>query len=164
MLIKFKNNFDVTTKNFICDNLDDAKNKLIDYLVSEFEHLKLNFPLEFTDFEYLWLNQQYISCDMLNYKLFINNQWEEPWDLQDIYSDVIDKLMEKDMNKGFNFSEIYGEPDADESNNNNFNIENNEFNFEIEQKIQEIINNSKNIKLQEDFVKDCKCVKCVNNN
>jgi hypothetical protein len=151
--------FDITQDKFICDDLNQAKNFLINYIVSKFLFLNIDFPLDLLDLEYLVFDNQYINTNIFTYDLFINNKWEKPWELQEIYNDVLSILQEKENNKNIDFSQLYSEPNPDENLNNNF-VEN-ENNSELTHIINNIIDESKNIKLTDNFVKECKCEKCL---
>lgn len=104
---------------FICNDLEDVKNILINHLVTIFQNLEIDFPEDFDDFSYIWFNQQYTKCNVFDYKIFINNKWEEPWELQEIYSEVLEKMYEEEIKNPPDFSKIYDE-DKDINDENNF--------------------------------------------
>lgn len=111
---KFKHCFETNQTTMICETIDEAKNILINHLTKEFSNLNIDYPFDLIDFEYHWLGQQYVNTDAFTYKLFINDKWHEPWELQEIYSDVLDKIQANEEADPPNFEEIYGEPDPDE--------------------------------------------------
>ena len=161
--IKYTQYFNIITESYICNDIDDAKKKLIDYLINQFQYLKIDFPLNLEDFEYIWFKNEYINTNVFTYKIFINNKWEEPWELQDIYTDLLDILQNIENEKILDLSEIYGEPNPDEYKEDNFSINNSEETCELKNIMNKIINDSKNINQKNDFVKECKCIKCQNN-
>ncbi len=158
---KFNHWFETTQVSFSCENIDDTKNNLVDYLVTQFKNLNIDYPLDFADFEYAWFKQQYVNTNAFYYKVFMENSWHEPWDQQDIYSEVLDKMFEQETQNPPDFTNLYGEPDPDEEVNDKFdNIEENELINELEKKLTNIIKESKNVHFKEDTVKECKCEKC----
>lgn len=161
---KFKHHFETNQTTWSCESIDDAKNKLVEFLAKELSSLNIDYPFDLSDFEYIWFDKQYVNTNVFYYKLFMEGQWREPWDHQDIYSDVLDKMLEHEQSNPPIFDEIYGEPDPDEEKIDNFSMENNEQVREFEKKLTEIINQSKNVHLKEDLVKECKCEKCLESN
>jgi hypothetical protein len=123
--------------------------------------LNIDYPLNLIDFEHHWFNKQYINSNAFYYKIFMDGNWHEPWDNQDIYSDVLDKMLEEENNNPPNFNEIYGEPNPDEEVIDKFSMNNNEDIHDLQTKFTEIIKNSNSIKLKDDQVKECKCDKCT---
>jgi len=157
---KFNNWFETIQTTFVSNTIDDAKNDLIEFLASHFKNLNIDYPLDLNDFEYLWFKQQYVNANSFYYKLFIDGIWSEPWDNQDIYSDVMDKIFEQETENPPDFTNLYGEPDPDENINDKFGgIESDQIS-EFEEKLTEIIKQSKTTHIKEDTVKECKCDKC----
>lgn len=142
------------------DSLENARSELINILFTHFKKLHINYPNDLVDFEYEYFNQQYVKADSFVYKIYYNNRWDEPWETQDIYDDVIEKIVMEESDNPPDFSEIYGEPDPDENIINSFTMENDECYKEMESKLKEIINQSTDVKIKEDTVKDCKCKSC----
>lgn len=150
-------NFKTEQTTYTCDSLDDAKNKLIERLVSVFS-INIDYPFDFVDFEYQWFEQQYINSNAFYYKIFIEGKWESPWEEQEIYSDVLDRIQSIEEANPPNFDEIYGEPDPDEDIINKFSMEQNEID-EFEKKICKIIKQSKEVD-SDNQVKECNCLRC----
>ena len=96
----------------VVDTIDEARVELINYLVRQLGVLNIDYPLSVEDFEYIWFNEQYVKSSVFNYKLFVNDKWVEPWESQEIYSDVLDKMFDEETKNPPDFSHIYGEPDA----------------------------------------------------
>jgi len=160
---KFKNYFETSQTNFVCDSVSDAKDKLVEHLAKELSILNIDYPNDFIDFEYHWFHQQYVNTSAFNYKLFTDCVWCEPWEHQEIYSDVLDKMLANEESDPPNFEEIYGEPNPDEEVIDKFSMEKNEQIHELESKLTEIIKQSKTVSFKEDQVKECKCEKCKEN-
>jgi hypothetical protein len=118
-LNKFNTYCEINHTKYICDSLEECKIKLIDYLVSEFKNLNIDFPFDILDFEYIYLNQNYINTNSFNYMIFSDNLWINPWDNQDIYSEVIDKIHIIEINEceknQLNNAEYFNESDSDNS-------------------------------------------------
>ena len=94
---KYNSYCEIKHTTYICNSIDDCKNKLIDLLVLEFNNLHIDFPLDILDFEYIFLKQNYINTNVFNYMIFFDNEWIHPWEHQDIYTDVLDKLFENSI-------------------------------------------------------------------
>jgi hypothetical protein len=157
---KFTSYFESISYFLTFDTLENTKNGMINILINHFKKIHINYPHNLIDFEYELFNQNYVKSDAFIYKIFKNNNWEEPWDTQDIYEEVIEKIIKEDSDNPPDFSEIYGEPDPDENIINKFTIENDECYQEMEKKLKEIISQSCSLKINDDTVKDCKCKSC----
>lgn len=157
---KFDNHFESIPYFFTFQSLEDARTEMINILVTHFKKLHINYPHELVEFEYELFNQQYVKCDAFVYKIFQNDRWEEPWDTQDIYDEVVDNIINEESKNPPEFSEMYGEPDPDENIINKFTMESDECYQEMEKKIKEIINQGADLKIKDDQVKDCKCKSC----
>lgn len=160
---KFKQYFETSQSTLICESIDEAKYKLIDYLAKEFNNLNIDYPFDFSDFEYNWFGQQYVNTNAFYYTLFIDGAWHEPWEHQDIYSEVLDKMQTIEEANPPNFDEIYGEPNPDEDTVDKFSMEKTEQIHEFEKKLTEIIKQSKTLNFKEDHIKECECEKCKEN-
>lgn len=158
---KFKYYFETEQQTWVCDSVEEAKKLLVKHLASLFSSLSIDYPLELSEFEYIWFGKQYVNTNAFNYKVFIGDKWIEPWEQEDIYSDVLDEMLDTENESPPKFEEIYGEPNPDEEVNDNFSMENNEAMQEFEKKLNEIIQSSKNVSFKEDQVKECKCDKCL---
>ena len=132
-------------------SIDEAKDKLISVLIDKFKNLNIDFPLLLSDLEYLWFNEEAIDLPIFSYKIF-DDIWTNPWEEQDIYSDVLDKLHEIEINTIPDLSKLYNEPSEnysynepsenhlyDEPSENNIDANKN---TELESVIKNIINNS----------------------
>lgn len=157
---KFKHYFETNQLTYMCESMDKAKDTLVDHLVKEFSNLNIDYPSEFSDFEHYWFGQQYVNTNAFYYKLLTEGVWHEPWEHQDIYLDVLDKIQANEEDNPPNFDEIYGEPDPDENIVDKFSMEKNENIHEFEKKLTEIIKQSKTVHFKEDEIKECTCKKC----
>ena len=128
------------TLTFNLKSIDEAKDKLITILVDNFKHLNIDFPLDISDLEYTWFNEEYNNLSIFTYKIY-NNDWITPWDEQDIYTDVLDKLYELEIATAPDFSELYGEP-TESSVDKSIELDTNEKYTDFESIMKEIINNS----------------------
>ena len=159
---KYKQYFESDQKTFICESIEEAKNNIINILVKNFSHLNIDYPDDFNDFEYIWF-KKYIKVNAFDYKIFDGNQWIEPWELQDIYSDVLDLMQKNEEADPPNFDEIYGEPEPDENVIDDFSMDKSEQIHEFEKKLTEIIIQSKTCNIKEEQLKECSCHKCKEN-
>lgn len=142
------------TNTFLCENLEKSKEQLIKYLANEFNKLDIDFPKDIYEFENIWFDNQYVKTTIFNYKLFLDNKWEEPWEYENLYYDILDEIINIESNQSYNFEKLYGEPNEDESDNiNNYEDNSNEY-LEVsndpklkdfENNISQILINSKNI-------------------
>ena len=158
---RFSTYFESNTYTSEFDNIENARNKLVNTLVENFKYLNIDFPNNLIDFEYLWFKQQYVKANSFAYKVFVNNKWTEPWDYDDIYDDVLVKLEEYEIQNAPDFAKMYGEPNPDVDADDNFNIENNEHVHEFETKLKEIISQAQSVNIHEDEIRDCQCEKCL---
>lgn len=108
---KFNKYFDYETHTFVCNDLNECYEKLINTLVSVFINTDIDYPDDLIDFDYLWFNRQYVKIPSFYYKIFSNNIWDNPWENQEIYSDILDKINQIETSNPPNFSKLYGEPD-----------------------------------------------------
>lgn len=159
-IYKFNHNFDAVNSTFICESINDAKDKLINYLISQLGNLNIDYPMDLTEFENIWFKQNYVNTNAFSYFIFQDNKWIQPWELHEIYDEFLDKMIEKESSNPPDFETIYGEPNPDEEVNDNFTMEQSEDILNFEKKLAEIMNNAKNIDFKEDQVKDCDCNKC----
>jgi hypothetical protein len=157
---KFKHYWETSQTTWSCDTIDEANEKLINHLAKELGNLNIDYPLDLADFEHQWFNQQYANSNAFYYGIFMEGVWHQPWEHQDIYSDVLNKMEQNEQVEPPNFEEIYGEPDPDEDKIDNFSMENNEQIHEFEKKLTQIITDAKSVSFKEDQVKECKCEKC----
>ena len=157
---KYSTYFESITHFLLFDTLDNTRLELINILTTHYKKLNINYPLLLNDFEYENFSQNYVKADTFIYKIFQDNKWDEPWDIQDIYEDVIEKIVNEDSENPPDFSEIYGEPNPDENKIDKFTMENDEAYQEMENKLKEIMDQTTSIKLNEEQVKDCKCQRC----
>lgn len=145
---KYSTYFKNTIKTFECSSLDETKTKLIEYLAEELNKEEIDFPIELDDLRFKWFNESYVDCDIFSYKVF-DNIFTEPWELQDIYSEVYDLMFNKECEKEIDYASLYNEDKlSDEDEMKIKETENNLFENmpddvkEIEERMQKIINNS----------------------
>lgn len=157
---KFTTYFESIPHFLMFENLENARTELINILVTHYKKFHINYPPVLIDFEHEVFSYQYVKAETFVYKVFQNDKWEEPWESQDIYDDVIEQIIKEESENPPDFSEIYGEPDPDENIINKFTMENDECYQEMENKLKEIISQTNTVKFKDDQVKDCKCKSC----
>ena len=85
------------TKNFIFDNLDECLNKII-ITVKDHINKKINYPVDLDEFTNIhWYENNVMNNEVFDYYIFINNEWKQPWTLQEIYEDVVDIIHKNDI-------------------------------------------------------------------
>jgi len=113
-----RNNNALKMETLICENLDDAKNKFIEYIANILyknhynnvleEEVNINlesyFPLNLEDFSKQYWFQSYLPVytsekKFYKYKIFINNEWINPWSEQEIYLLARDKIISENHKK-----------------------------------------------------------------
>ena len=151
---KFNKYFESQTFTFMSDTLITAKSNLINLIVENLKNINIDFPDKLIDFEYEWFNHQYVNCNVFSYKILMNNTWSEPWDYDDLYDDILIKLEAYEIQTVPDFTQLYSEPDGETE--DNYDCQTNIF----EAKIKEIISQTNDKKLEDDYVKDCSCDKC----
>ena len=92
---KYVNYFESISHFLIFDTLENTKSELINILVTHYKKLHINYPHDLTDFEYELFSQNYVKADAFVYKIYYNERWEEPWESQDIYDEVIEKIIKE---------------------------------------------------------------------
>jgi len=137
---KYSNYFQSKTVTTICKSIEEAKDELITYLCGQFDNLNIDFPDNINDFELIWFDRTYIDAPSFSYKIF-TTRWEDPWDREDIYSDVLVKMLEQDSKNPPDFEELYGEPTGAEENEDRFMMkpEENDEIKELEEKMRQIM-------------------------
>ena len=106
LVVYISNKRNVSEKTFNINTLEEAKTELINYLALEFIKLNVDFPTNLNEFEYIWFD--YYSMDHLdtifNYNIYHNDLWTKPWEQQEIYDDILDKVIDLEINNGKNYN------------------------------------------------------------
>jgi hypothetical protein len=152
-----------------CSSVEEAKLKMIEILANKFAQLYIDYPHDLNEFEFEWFNKQYVDSNCFYYKLCVIEpnhtlKWIEPWEYQELYLDILDHIQQIENSNPPKFEEIFGEPNPDESEPDKTNqdtYETDEKLVEFEQKLTNIITQSKTIPEIEDQVKECFCEKCI---
>ncbi len=85
------------TKNFIFENLDECLNKII-ITVKDHINKKIDFPSDLDEFTNIhWYENNVMNNEVFDYYIFINDEWKQPWSLQEIYEDVVDIIHKNDI-------------------------------------------------------------------
>jgi len=122
-LNKYDKYFYQETITFNEKTIEDIKNKLLSTLVDKFNFLHIDYPLLLSEFEYIWFqNFNDIPNDLLifEYNIYDGNNWIKPWDDQDIYTEVLDRLHNIELSNIPNFEELYGEPTPEYNEDNSY--------------------------------------------
>jgi len=151
---EYKNHFKSYNKTFVCDTIENAKTELITCIASIFNILDVDFPQDVYDFERIWYDNKYVLAKIYDYKLFVNNKWETPWEYEELYYDIIDEIIKINSNCKQENSENDDDDDEQEESDVNVSDENkyqyleskNTDKFkELEENIEKILINSKNV-------------------
>jgi len=155
---KYTKYFISNETNFISDSLENTKNQIIKIIANEFKDIHIDYPIELDDFEYKWFGEQYINSSSFYYKIFDSNfnKWIEPWNKQEIYSDVIDFIINEDSQNPPDFNKIFGEPDPNDNTLDKFSMLDNENNIinKINTAYNTMINNKNQDPQQEEEEED----------
>jgi hypothetical protein len=107
---KYSSWYSSKSTTFTFNTLDEAYTKLVSIITDIVNNLNIDFPLDLDDFETIWFDGNYVGSSFFEYKIFNNDMWSEPWDKQDIYSQVLDNLIKIQQEQNINYEELYGEP------------------------------------------------------
>ena len=159
---KFKAYFESKIETIECESILDAKKYLLNYLLTQFGKLNIDYPMDLNEFEYLWFGgDKYVNSNAFDYKIF-TDKWEQPFERSDLYSEFLDLMLAYDSENPPDYSKLYGEPDPDFETDDKPDIEYNEETIELEKQLNEIMNNAKNLEIKDDvLIKQCKCEKCL---
>jgi hypothetical protein len=100
---------------FNCDNLEECKGKLIVNIKNKI--LKnIDYPLFLDDFASLfWYNDNYMDNEVFNYNVFYNNEWIQPWELQELYEETIKIIHQVDIQNSIYSKTNYYSGELDDS-------------------------------------------------
>jgi len=140
-------------KTFICNDLEHAHKILLNYLSSNLNILNIDYPLNLNELDYYWFDGNHVDANIFSYKIFDNNQWIEPWDKDDIYSELLDIMNKQEIENAPDFSKVFLENNDDNDDNDNDNNydkpkenddkpEKNDDKLNFEEMIKEIISKS----------------------
>ena len=129
-------------KSFYANDLDNCKKLLIEYLASLLKNINIDFPDDILDFEYIWFQQTFMESSFFSY----NVDSEEPWEYQDIYEEVLEKLLDFEHKNIPNFDDLYSEEEEDYNYSNMTE-------YEHENALEKFD--------QVEQVEECKCEKCI---
>ena len=121
-------NKNILEKNCVINTLEEAHEKIVNYLAEEFNKLIINFPDNYSDFECAWFN--YYSMDYIDnifiYNIFdsTSNTFIKPFENQLLYDDILIKIEEIENKENKNYN-IDSENSDDEGlqENKNYNID-----------------------------------------
>jgi hypothetical protein len=130
-------------KLFHANDLDSCKKLLIEYLASLLKNMNIDFPEYLFDFEYIWFQESFMETSFFSYD--VDN--EEPWEYQEIYEEVLDRLLAFEHANIPNFSELYSEEEEEDYNYSNI----------VEQEHENALEKFDQV----EQVEECNCAKCV---
>ena len=95
------------------EDLEDIRKKIL-YLMQEELSTVHNLPMEYGYFVPIWYSTISADAEPFDYKIFINNKWTSPWDMEDLYNDVYEILHKLELLAGYINVENQPESDEDE--------------------------------------------------
>ena len=85
------------TMTFVCNTLEECKNKLIINL-KNIINKQIDYPVDVDDFvTNYWYNDNAMDNIFFDYQIFIDNKWSQPWILQELYEIVINIINQVDI-------------------------------------------------------------------
>lgn len=91
-----ENKFSV--KNFIFENVDECLNKIIVTVKDHINKKNIDFPSDLDEFTNIhWYDNNVMNNELFDYNIFINDEWTQPWSLQEIYDNVIEIIHKIDI-------------------------------------------------------------------
>jgi hypothetical protein len=85
------------TITFVCNTLEECKNKLIINL-KNIINKQIDYPVDVDDFvTNYWYNDNAMDNIFFDYQIFIDNKWSQPWILQELYEIVINIINQVDI-------------------------------------------------------------------
>lgn len=95
-------------------DLDDIRNKIL-YLIQEELSTVHNLPVDYAYFVPIWYATISADAEPFDYKIFINNKWSSPWDIEDLYNDAYEILHKLEVLAGYINVENQAESDEEEN-------------------------------------------------
>ena len=85
-----------------CETLEDCQSELINFVVSHFKTLNIDFPDNLDDFNVIWFDNNRTEADSFTYMIIDYNnthfyQWNEPWSIDFIYEKILESIQELDI-------------------------------------------------------------------
>lgn len=104
---------------FNCDTIEECKGKLLVNIKNKI-FKNIDYPQHLEDFTTLyWYNDNFMDNHIFDYKIFYNNEWSQPWELQELYDDVIDIIHQVDIQNSIYLKTNYYSGELDESESDN---------------------------------------------
>jgi hypothetical protein len=140
------NNENRQTKTFYPTDLENCRDILTNYIVTIINTTInfLDFPSDVYEFENIWFDYNYVNSTFYTYK--IDDVESELWDYQEIYDEVLEKLLELEYKFAPKFDDLYQEEEEGVE-PININESSGEYYEDSLDKIDE--------------VEECKCNKCL---
>lgn len=95
---KYINYFDQFKYHKICDTMKECESVLVDFISGHVKDLNIDFPLDLEDFNTIWFDNNRVEADSFTYliiplnKSSITYNWNEPWNLNDVYDLLLDNI------------------------------------------------------------------------
>jgi hypothetical protein len=95
-------------------DLEDVRNKII-YLMQEELSTVHNLPEEYSYFVPIWYSTISADAEPFDYKIYNNNSWASPWDIENLYEDAYEILHKLEILAGYINVENQAESDEEEN-------------------------------------------------
>jgi hypothetical protein len=78
--------------------MKECESVLVDFISGHVKDLNIDFPLDLEDFNTIWFDNNRVEADSFTYliiplnKSSITYNWNEPWNLNDVYDLLLDNI------------------------------------------------------------------------
>jgi len=104
------------TITFVCNTLEECKNKLI-ITLKNIINKQIDYPVDVDDFvTNYWYNDNAMDNIFFDYQTFIDNKWSKPWTLQELYEIVINIINQVDIQNSIYNNKNYYDYCSDDDN------------------------------------------------
>jgi len=104
------------TITFVCNTLEECKNKLI-ITLKNIINKQIDYPVDVDDFvTNYWYNDNAMDNIFFDYQTFIDNKWSKPWTLQELYEIVINIINQVDIQNSLYNNKNYYDYCSDDDN------------------------------------------------
>jgi hypothetical protein len=87
--------YELTT--YVCESLEDCQNKLIVNIKNKILK-KVEYPPDLETFALTaWYNEYNMENYIYDYQIFLDNKWQKPWSLEELYESVIEIIHQVDL-------------------------------------------------------------------
>lgn len=100
---------------FNCESLEECKGKLITNIKNKISK-NIDYPQNLDDFATLfWYDENYMDNEIFDYKIFHNNEWVQPWELQELYEEITQIIYQVDLQNSIFLKTNYYSGELDDS-------------------------------------------------